>query len=152
MDKYRGAVDAVSANSSAGQSEDKPERKIMSPDRRRKATGGPLAEYDAMNAIQGLAETVAFCEPGTADFGQEAAKMWKIIDLHRNELRAFAGALVIWGSFLLPRLTESGMADWVDERVNLLGEMGMLDDIDPHAPAEQPGPAQYRLFPPPHDC
>ena len=108
----------------------------MSPDRRRKATGGPLAEYDAMNAIQGLAEAVAFCEPGTADFGQEAAKMWKIIDLHRNELRAFAGALVLWGSFLLPRLTESGMADWVDERVKLLGEMGMLYDTDRPAPAE----------------
>ena len=107
----------------------------MSSERRRKATGGPLAEYDAMNAIQGLAEAVAFCEPGTADFGQEAAKMWKIIDLHRNDLRAFAGALVLWGSFLLPRLTESGMADWVDERVNLLGEMGMLDDIETGLPA-----------------
>src|SRR5215213_8232750 len=97
----------------------------MSLDRRCKATCGPLAEYDAMNAIQGLAEAVAFFEPGTADFGQEAAKMWKIIDLHRGDLRAFAGALVLWVSFLVPRPTESGMADWVDERVKLLGEMGM---------------------------
>jgi hypothetical protein len=107
-------------------------------DRRCKATGGPLAEYDAMNAMQGLAEAVAFHEPDTADFGQEAAKMWKIIDLHRGDLRAFAGALVLWGSFLLPRLTESGVADWVDERVKLLGEMGMLDDIEtgPPAPGE----------------
>jgi hypothetical protein len=104
-------------------------------DRRCKATGGPLAEYDAMNAMQGLAEAVAFHEPDTAGFGQEAAKMWKIIDLHRDDLRAFAGALALWGSFLLPRLTQSGMADWVDERVKLLGEMGMLDDTDPPAPA-----------------
>jgi hypothetical protein len=122
--------------------EDQTEEKIVNTDRRCKATGGPLAEYDAMNAIQGLAEAVSFYEPGAADFGQEAAKMWKIVDLHRDNLRAFAGALVLWGSFLLPRLTESGMADWVDERVKLLGEMGMLDDTDPHAPAEQPGPAQ----------
>jgi hypothetical protein len=43
--------------------------------------------------------------------------------------------LALWGSFLLPRLTVSGMADWVDERVKLLGEMGMLDDTDPPAPA-----------------
>jgi hypothetical protein len=140
VDKYRGAVDTVSATRPPAQSEEKIslKRKIMNPDRRRKGTGGPLAEYDAMNAIQGLAEAVAFCEPGTADFGQEAAKMWKIIDLHRGDLRAFAGALVLWGSFLLPRLTESGMADWVDERVKLLGEMGMLDetDTDPRAPAE----------------
>jgi hypothetical protein len=30
------------------------------------------------------------------------------------------------------------MADWVDERVKLLGEMGMLDDIEtgPPAPGE----------------
>ena len=64
--------------------------------------------------------------------------MWKIIDLHRGDLRAFAGALVLWGSFPLPRLTESGMADWVDERVKLLGEMGMLYETgtDPRAPAE----------------
>jgi len=27
------------------------------------------------------------------------------------------------------------MADWVDERVNLLGEMGMLDDIETGLPA-----------------
>jgi hypothetical protein len=107
----------------------------MNLDRRRRATGGPLAEYDAMNAMQGLAEAVAFYEPGTADFGQEAAKMWKIIDLHRDDLRAFAGALVLWGSFLLPRLTESGMAEWADERVKLLGEMGMLDDIETGQPA-----------------
>jgi hypothetical protein len=139
VDKYRGAVDTVSATRPPPiRTEDRSEEKIVNPDRRRKATGGPLAEYDAMNAIQGLAEAVAFCEPGTADFGQEAAKMWKIIDLHHNELRAFAGALVLWGSFLLPRLTESGMADWVDERVKLLGEMGMLDDIEtgPPAPGE----------------